>query len=76
MKGDAKPLVKFLEGADNRFIIPVYQRNYDWKHDNCKQLFNYTPPLQLVRYNVRYSANKFEVYTVYIRSILGVYSEL
>jgi len=40
MKGDAKPLVKFLEGADNRFIIPVYQRNYDWKQDNCKQLYN------------------------------------
>lgn len=40
MKGDAKPLVRFLEGADNRFIIPVYQRNYDWKTDNCKQLFN------------------------------------
>jgi uncharacterized protein with ParB-like and HNH nuclease domain len=40
MKGDAKPLVKFLEGADNRFIIPVYQRNYDWKQANCKQLYN------------------------------------
>lgn len=40
MKGDAKPLVKFLEGADNRFIIPVYQRNYEWKLDNCKQLYN------------------------------------
>lgn len=22
-----------------RFIIPVYQRNYDWKPENCKQLF-------------------------------------
>lgn len=40
MRGDAKPLVKFLEGADNRFIIPVYQRNYNWKLDNCKQLYN------------------------------------
>ena len=40
MKGDAKPLVRFLEGADNRFIIPVYQRNYDWKQANCKQLYN------------------------------------
>lgn len=40
MKGDAKPFIKFLEGADNRFIIPVYQRNYDWKLDNCKQLFD------------------------------------
>lgn len=23
-----------------RFIIPVYQRNYDWKPENCKQLFS------------------------------------
>ena len=22
-----------------RFIIPVYQRNYDWKIENCRQLF-------------------------------------
>ncbi|WP_308511186.1 hypothetical protein [uncultured Treponema sp.] len=26
MKGDAKQLVEFLDGAKNRFIIPVYQR--------------------------------------------------
>lgn len=29
MNGQAKPLVKFLHGSDTRFIIPVYQRNYD-----------------------------------------------
>ena len=29
MRGDAKPLVKMLQGADARFVIPVYQRNYD-----------------------------------------------
>lgn len=23
-----------------RFVIPVYQRNYDWKTENCKQLFD------------------------------------
>ena len=22
------------------FIIPVYQRNYDWKKENCKQLYD------------------------------------
>jgi len=31
MNGSAQPLVKFLDGAGKRFIIPVYQRNYDWK---------------------------------------------
>lgn len=39
MKGDAQPLIKFFDGSDKRFIIPLYQRNYDWKIDNCEQLF-------------------------------------
>ena len=29
-----------MEGTGKRFIIPVYQRNYDWKIENCKQLFD------------------------------------
>lgn len=29
-----------MEGADKRFVIPVYQRNYDWKTENCKQLYD------------------------------------
>ncbi len=32
--------MKFLDGSQKRFIIPVYQRNYDWKKENCKQLFD------------------------------------
>lgn len=40
MKGDAKQLIEFLDGAKNRFIIPVYQRNYDWSEKQCKQLFS------------------------------------
>ena len=40
MKGTASHLLEFLEGARKRFIIPVYQRNYDWKRENCKQLFD------------------------------------
>lgn len=40
MKGNASRLIEFLDGAKKRFIIPVYQRNYDWKKDNCRQLFD------------------------------------
>ena len=40
MRGTASYLMKFLDGSQKRFIIPVYQRNYDWKRENCKQLFD------------------------------------
>lgn len=40
MKGSETKLVAFMQGADKRFVIPVYQRNYDWKTENCKQLFD------------------------------------
>ncbi len=33
-------MMKFLDGSQKRFIIPVYQRNYDWKQENCRQLFD------------------------------------
>lgn len=39
MKGEDKPLLKLMDGSENRFIIPVYQRNYDWGVSQCKQLF-------------------------------------
>ncbi len=29
---------KFLKQPDTQFIIPVYQRNYDWTEKECKQL--------------------------------------
>jgi len=29
-----------MSGDDKRFVIPVYQRNYDWKLENCKQLYD------------------------------------
>ena len=40
MKGSETKLIKYMEGADKRFVIPVYQRNYDWKIENCKQLYD------------------------------------
>ncbi len=40
MKANEKKFTRFLEGSDKHFIIPVYQRNYDWKKEHCKQLFD------------------------------------
>ena len=39
MKGSEAKLIEYMEGAGKRYIIPVYQRKYDWKEDNCRQLF-------------------------------------
>lgn len=40
MKGSEGRLIEYMEGSKKRFIIPVYQRNYDWKTENCKQLYD------------------------------------
>lgn len=40
MKGFEQKLVRFMEGSSKRFVIPVYQRNYDWKIEQCAQLYN------------------------------------
>ena len=40
MKGSETRLVAYMQGANNRFVIPVYQRSYTWKTENCKQLFD------------------------------------
>ena len=40
MKGTEERLVSYMEGSKKRFVIPVYQRNYDWKIEHCKQLFD------------------------------------
>jgi uncharacterized protein with ParB-like and HNH nuclease domain len=31
---------KFLSQSKTNFIIPVYQRNYDWKEEQCKDFLN------------------------------------
>ena len=33
------PIFRFLEGQDQSFIIPVYQRNYAWTRRNCQRLW-------------------------------------
>lgn len=39
MKGSEQKLISYLQGSDKRFVIPVYQRKYDWKLENCKKLY-------------------------------------
>ena len=39
MKGEAQFLTKFFDGSDKRFIIPLYQRNYDWKEEIVSNYF-------------------------------------
>lgn len=40
MHAQERTFLEFFEGADKRFIIPVYQRNYDWRREHCEQLYN------------------------------------
>ena len=40
MKGSEAKMTAFMEGADKRYIIPVYQRKYDWKLENCRLLYD------------------------------------
>lgn len=39
MKGFEQWLIQYM-GSGAHFIIPVYQRNYDWKIEQCRQLFD------------------------------------
>ncbi|MDY5577261.1 MAG: DUF262 domain-containing protein, partial [Lachnospiraceae bacterium] len=38
MKANESQLLRLLDGNDKKFIIPVYQRPYSWKKENCAQL--------------------------------------
>lgn len=40
MKAEAIRFEDFLVQKNARFVIPVYQRNYDWSLEQCNQLFN------------------------------------
>ena len=40
MKGSECRLIEYMDGSKKRFIIPAYQRNYDWKIEHCKQLYD------------------------------------
>lgn len=39
MEGNVRNISEYLRGA-TKLIIPVYQRNYDWKIENCERLMD------------------------------------
>ncbi len=40
MQGSIQPLIQFYDSNERVLAIPVYQRNYDWKQENCARLFD------------------------------------
>lgn len=40
MKATESKLNDFLSTTKTRFVIPIYQRNYDWQDHQCSQLFS------------------------------------
>ena len=40
MKANELPINNFLQAPNVQFVIPVYQRNYDWSNNECKELLN------------------------------------
>src|SRR5690554_743395 len=40
MKATETRVEDFLSTTRTRFVIPVYQRNYDWTYEQCQQLFS------------------------------------
>ena len=40
MKANELPIINFLQTPNVQFVIPVYQRNYDWTNNECKELLN------------------------------------
>lgn len=40
MRAEPEKLIDLMFDNKRQYQIPVYQRNYDWKKDNCLELFN------------------------------------
>lgn len=40
MKANELPITNFLQAPNVQFVIPVYQRNYDWTNNECKELLD------------------------------------
>ncbi len=39
VKAGEKGLTELLEGSLKEFIIPVFQRRYDWRKEHCQRLW-------------------------------------
>ena len=62
MDGKAIKIIKYLDGSDKRFIIPVYQRNYSWKVENCRQLYDDLVRLSVNKRSMHFFGSLVSVY--------------
>ncbi|ONI45020.1 hypothetical protein AN641_00945 [Candidatus Epulonipiscioides gigas] len=49
MKADQNNIMRFLDGHNKNFVIPVYQRNYNWRREQCQRLLE--DILDIIEYN-------------------------
>ena len=61
---------EFLGAPKTVFVVPVYQRNYDWLDDNCKQLFNDIVGVVESEKEHFLGTICFKVYSSHVRSII------
>ncbi|MFW6030378.1 MAG: DUF262 domain-containing protein, partial [Halanaerobiales bacterium] len=62
MRATEKNFLRFLEGTDKNFVIPIYQRNYDWRKENCKQLFSDLKDVVKDKYRTHFMGSIVNVY--------------
>lgn len=67
----------FIEPNKKQYIIPVYQRNYEWSKEQCVKLFEDIVK-QLVHWsqNVMFSYNKDKVYGEYTIKDTAIYESV
>jgi uncharacterized protein with ParB-like and HNH nuclease domain len=70
MIANAGYIHRFLEGSNKKFIIPVYQRPYSWKKENCELLFNDLMDTYIKNYNTHFFGG-----IVYVSNDIGGINE-
>jgi len=66
MKANETKIIQFLEQYKTQFVIPVYQRNYDWSIPQCEQLLN----------NILDIGNNDNITTHFIGGIVFIHDDL
>ena len=70
MQAHNNSIEEFLGAPKTVFVVPVYQRNYDWKEEHCQQLF--TDIIKVVKTKEEHFLGTicFKVYSNHERSVI------
>ena len=64
MNANQRYITQFLGNPDLQFVIPVYQRNYDWSIENCDQLWEDLHVLATTTKNTHFMGALVTIYNV------------